>query len=1015
MSETDLGLGSSDLGDSEQFRSSSSIPTTAPPPSGGEPFTREHQALLADSKAFLAGGKLPTRKAMGLERALAKQGEHVLAAQVRRAHQKVELARAREVVAGAPADIEELSDLGKSLERHREFGWARRVLTLACERITRNTDPKIFKEVFQAAALCTYKDPDLPLDWKLDRAYAILSKPENLAETTDTETLGLAGAIFKRKWEVDGQRQNLERSLFYYLKGYSQSAPLAQRADVLEYLAKHPSSVFDATQDRGYNGINAAFVLDLLAAQEQAEAGRVGFTAQVATKRREQASAIRAELTRSVPRLLEQPAFEWLRDAWWFYATVGEAYFGLGEYRAALEWLVDRPAAAGLVVGNVHEPSGLHVPQWEYESTARQLSQLARLRFETDSHPAASRGEVTEEDFARTPQGETLEKFLKGDTEALLSAFRGKFGLGLSGGGFRASLYHIGVLARLAEIDALRHVEVLSCVSGGSIVGAHYYLEVRRLLQTKTDAQITREDYIEIVKRLETQFLFGVQSNIRTRVLAEFTTNLKMIFSKRYSRTLRVGELYERELYSKVADGWGSAPRLLRDLCIFPLGPNGQRQTDFKPQRDNWSRKNKAPVLVLNACSLNTGHNWQFTATYMGEPPAPIQSDIDCNYRLRRFYYNEQPPKTAPITLGQAVAASSCVPGLFEPIVLDGYYPFEGERPISVRLVDGGVCDNQGVASLLEQDCSVVLISDGSGQMDAVDVPSGGAIGVALRSNSILQARVRETQYADVVSRRRSNLLRGLMFVHLKQGLPGKALAWRECPAEEQQSDVYQANYDNLGAQTGMTNYLVSHDTQSKLAAIRTDLDSFSNAEAYALMASGYRMTAVQFRGPTPCIGGFTDAAPVKWAFNAIDPALTGGVEEERLRRVLDAGSRTAFKIWSLSPGLVVVKWALLIALVATLLVLVFTRWASPLIAVNLTFGAVATALLLMAVAPLAAWAFGSIGKNVVRTVRWQDTLRDVAIGVAMSTLGFIIARIHLHLFDPWFLRAGEVRRILSK
>ncbi|TMP28955.1 patatin, partial [Pseudoalteromonas rubra] len=48
---------------------------------------------------------------------------------------------------------------------------------------------------------------------------------------------------------------------------------------------------------------------------------------------------------------------------------------------------------------------------------------------------------------------------------------QGKTGLALSGGGFRASLYHIGVLAALAEQDQLRHIEVISCVSGGSIIG----------------------------------------------------------------------------------------------------------------------------------------------------------------------------------------------------------------------------------------------------------------------------------------------------------------------------------------------------------------------------------------------------------------------------------------------------------------------------------------------------------------------------------------------------------------
>ena len=66
----------------------------------------------------------------------------------------------------------------------------------------------------------------------------------------------------------------------------------------------------------------------------------------------------------------------------------------------------------------------------------------------------------------------------------------------------------------------LRHVEVLSCVSGGSIIGAHFYLEVRKLLQEKPDGGITREDYIKIVKRIETDFLEGVQTNVRTRVIA---------------------------------------------------------------------------------------------------------------------------------------------------------------------------------------------------------------------------------------------------------------------------------------------------------------------------------------------------------------------------------------------------------------------------------------------------------------------------------------------------------------
>ena len=53
-----------------------------------------------------------------------------------------------------------------------------------------------------------------------------------------------------------------------------------------------------------------------------------------------------------------------------------------------------------------------------------------------------------------------------------------KLGLALSGGGFRSALFHVGMLARLAELDLLRKVDVISSVSGGSIIAAYYYLKV---------------------------------------------------------------------------------------------------------------------------------------------------------------------------------------------------------------------------------------------------------------------------------------------------------------------------------------------------------------------------------------------------------------------------------------------------------------------------------------------------------------------------------------------------------
>ena len=70
-----------------------------------------------------------------------------------------------------------------------------------------------------------------------------------------------------------------------------------------------------------------------------------------------------------------------------------------------------------------------------------------------------------------------------------------RLGLALSGGGFRAAFFHLGVLARMAELDLLRQVESISTVSGGSIIGALYYIHLKNLLETVEDSQITRTHF----------------------------------------------------------------------------------------------------------------------------------------------------------------------------------------------------------------------------------------------------------------------------------------------------------------------------------------------------------------------------------------------------------------------------------------------------------------------------------------------------------------------------------------
>lgn len=882
------------------------------------------------------------------------------------------VSEARAILRGQSLEPREMLELAKKLKEEKQFGFARRLLARARLEPSLSDDPDLRLKIHQQSALTTYKDPDLQADARLDRALEILRQSsENINTTRDQETLGITGAIYKRKWELDNQKPQLERSLNYYQRGYAEGA----------------------ANDQGYTGINAAFVLDLLAHQEEEEARKAKVVSEVAARRRAEAREIREDIVKQVAPLVDKADTKWLQGKWWFYSTVAEAHFGLGEHDEAIRWLDrGRDEAAA---------RNTSVAPWEYEATGRQLANLARIQDRTHNTAVGDASAQTEKALS------SLTRFFT--KHEVLSAYTGKFGLGLSGGGFRAALFHIGVLARLAELDVLHRLEVISCVSGGSIIGAHYYLEVRKLLQTVADKDITRQHYIDLVAKVRKDFVEGLQTNVRVRVAAELTTNLKMIFGSRYTRTMRCGELYESEIFARVLDSKKDNPllearertdkRLLNGLYITPLGDDGNPDGNFNFKTDNWRRRAKVPNLVLNTTSLNTGHNWQYTASWMGEPPAGIDAQIDGNDRLRRLYYKDEdtPKAHREVRLGHAVAASACVPGLFEPLMLDELYP---ERV--VRLVDGGVCDNQGVGTLLEQDCNVILVSDGSGQMGSENHPSNGLLAVPLRSNTILQARVREAQYRELSARKRAGLLRGFMFVHLKDDLDVDPVDWIGC------LDPFSASDDSRPAyrRGPLTRYGIAKDIQKLLAGVRTDLDSFTDVESFALMTSAYRMTEHEFRH-SKCIEGFDEPAEqYEWDFLAVEEGMKGGGPKyDYLKRQLGVSGSLAFKIWKLSKPLKIFAWIL------AALALVFAIWAVvrfPTFAIvpAITLWGIAKFVASFLALSLLAFLFG---KWVKRVVRWRDTLWLIGVGILMATLGWIFARLHLHVFDPLFLRGGSL------
>ena len=827
--------------------------------------------------------------------------------------------------------------LAKDLEKLQLFDAAQRLARYLID--TKNFDDENALELYQKLALWTSKNPDAPDDTKHDQALEILDRIKEikggvgLDDSTDPETLGIAGGICKRKWIVTGRQAVLEQSLRFYKRGKEQ----------------------DIESDNGYTAINAAFVIDLLAEMDSA----------AGTAQKAEAQSIRKHVLDTLLPIKGKPAWENgppLERIRWFNETIAEAYFGLRDY-----------GNATLYLKKAYQVEG--VKPWELETTARQFAWLARMQ-----DPDAK----TSEAFNRSPAWKVLRDVYGGIAIAGAgSLFAGKFGLALSGGGFRASLFHIGVLAALAERDLLRHIEVISCVSGGSILGAHYYLELRRLLQEKDDASITREDYINIVERVAADFLAGVQKNIRTRIGTDWITNLRMVFQPGYTTTKRLSTLYERHLYGRIND---DGERILRKLLIRPKGDE-----TCKPKYDNWKRAHKVPILILNATTVNTGHNWQFTASWMGEPPAFIDSEIDGNYRLRRMYLEiEAPEPHCDIHIGDAVAASACVPGLFTPLELRNLY----KDGVTVRLVDGGVHDNQGVFGLLDQNCTVMIVSDASGQMTTVDDPPDDPLGVLLRTTSMLQARVRTAEYREIESRRRTGRLKSLLFLHLKQGLKVEDRDWINCRNPKQLSveELYNRRAD-------LTGYGILKRFQRLMAGIRTDLDSFNDTEAYALMASGYNMTAQDIE--TTIQGVRIEPQSHSWKFLKVTPSLKNAADR-KVENLLEAAGKGLFKIWELSKLLRTIKILLFIVAGLALLAALVMWQDEPLLSVRGLIAALGSIAL--------AFALGKFGLAwILKVLHIRKTAYQALFGIGLSIAGWILTWVHVGIFDRMYLKKGRL------
>ena len=98
-----------------------------------------------------------------------------------------------------------------------------------------------------------------------------------------------------------------------------------------------------------------------------------------------------------------------------------------------------------------------------------------------------------------------------------MNSVMNKIGLALSGGGFRASLYHLGVVRFLRDAGILSQVSHITSVSGGSIFAAHLVLNWDRYNGSAEDFHAAASELIAFVRL-----------DVRNRILRRFPFTLPL-------------------------------------------------------------------------------------------------------------------------------------------------------------------------------------------------------------------------------------------------------------------------------------------------------------------------------------------------------------------------------------------------------------------------------------------------------------------------------------------------------
>ena len=289
----------------------------------------------------------------------------------------------------------------------------------------------------------------------------------------------------------------------------------------------------------------------------------------------------------------------------------------------------------------------------------------------------------------RQPEEVTREPISAIDRNTETTKLESGIALCLSGGGYRAMIFHLGALIRLNEIGLLEKLNRVSSVSGGSITAAQLALKWRQLSFNNGVADNLVDLVVNPVRKL------GQRTIDRGSIIGGILSPWRTISDN-------IAEAYRSSLFGNAT---------LQDL----------------------PSDNEGPRFVINATNVQSGALWRFSKPYMGD------------YKVGLVL-------NPAMSLSLAVAASSAFPPVLSPVVLDltaSSFAYDPSAPLQNRLFmskvylsDGGVYDNLGLETAFKR-YRTLLVSDGGGKMTPQEKPARDWARHALRINDIIDNQVR--------------------------------------------------------------------------------------------------------------------------------------------------------------------------------------------------------------------------------------------------------------------------------